>query len=108
MWLGTVSYSVYLVHEPLVEAIATYGGRWVSAPALLAILAGAGGIVAGARFHHLVERPCMRPRPRAWAEPRLARLFSWADILWDKGRRLTTGPRPMSDEDSASRPLIAR
>jgi len=100
VWLGTISYSVYLVHEPLVEAIDTYGARWVAAPALVAILAGAAGIVAGALFHRLVERPCMRPRPRAWAEPRLARLFGWADILWDRAYpRLTVSLlRPLSDE----------
>ncbi len=110
VWLGTVSYSVYLVHEPLVEAIDTYGLRWISHPALLAVVAGVGGLVAGVAFHHLVERPCLDRRRRARAEPRLARVFAATDTLWDRAhRRLRAMPhRSAADEDAAPKPLIAR
>ncbi len=110
VWLGTVSYSVYLVHEPLVEAIDTYGLRWVTSPALLALCAGVAGIAAGALFHRLVERPCLDARARARVEPRLARLCARVDTLWDAAhRRLAPPPpRPVTGEDVAPGPLIAR
>ncbi len=110
VWLGTVSYSVYLVHEPLVEAIDTYGLRWISHPAILAVVAGMGGLAAGVAFHHLVERPYLDGRRRARAEPCLARLFAWADAPWDRIRhRLSPLPgQPVGGEDRAAGPLIAR
>jgi len=110
VWLGTVSYSVYLVHEPLVEAIDTYGLRWIPSPALLAVIACAGGLVAGVAFHRLVERPCLNRQRRAWVEPRLARLFAWADALWNRARRRLSATlgQPIIDEDTVPNPLIAR
>lgn len=58
-WLGTVSFSLYLVHEPVLVVIASaLGERW-SVPLLL-VLAVPASLVTAAVFHRLVEAPSHR------------------------------------------------
>ncbi len=67
-WLGRRSYSLYLVHEPIVVALAfALGGPsfWV----LLPLAAGA-SLLAAALFHRLVERPSQRLSRAAAARTR--------------------------------------
>jgi peptidoglycan/LPS O-acetylase OafA/YrhL len=56
-WLGDISYSLYLVHLPLL-ATAIYGIRTVSVPILAAVLP-LFAIAAAAFFHRAIERPAM-------------------------------------------------
>lgn len=51
-WIGVASYSIYLVHEPVIGALENNAG-W--SPALAAL----GGVAAGAVFWALLERPFM-------------------------------------------------
>ena len=59
-WLGKVSFSLYLVHEPLVVSVATK-----LPPSLRSLPVGVGlglvvSLIVAAVFHHLVERPSQR------------------------------------------------
>jgi peptidoglycan/LPS O-acetylase OafA/YrhL len=59
-WLGAVSFSLYLVHEPLVVAVATK-----LPPSLRSLPVGVGvglavSLAVALLFHHLVERPAQR------------------------------------------------
>lgn len=54
-WLGTMSFSLYLVHEPLVIAVAYLLGDellWVAIPTGIAV-----SLLGAALFFHIVERP---------------------------------------------------
>jgi peptidoglycan/LPS O-acetylase OafA/YrhL len=67
IWLGTISYGLYLWHQPFRDLI----DRWLGAPqgalafALLFVLTLAGGIILGAASWYLVERPAQN-----WARAR--------------------------------------
>lgn len=68
-WLGEISYSTYLVHYPIVAAVAIVGVRRleVSVPAsFLLVLVGSWPIILAVSFafHRLVERPFSRGRQR--------------------------------------------
>jgi peptidoglycan/LPS O-acetylase OafA/YrhL len=77
-WIGTFSYSLYLVHVPI-------GGRLgnllnsLSWPAWIIVPAGVGASIAGAWiFHKVVEVPTLRSRGVAAAGPEHARLSGQA------------------------------
>jgi peptidoglycan/LPS O-acetylase OafA/YrhL len=73
--VGVASYSIYLVHHPLIEAFA-YAGFPVP-------LAFALAIVCGFAFWRLVEEPFLRPRVRRAVEDALA--FRWIARAFRKG-----------------------
>jgi peptidoglycan/LPS O-acetylase OafA/YrhL len=80
--LGIASYSVYLIHEPVVQAVETYVPA-ATVPALLAAVAAlACGMALGIVFHICIERPCMRRSTWQRLAPLLVRLFAWTDALW--------------------------
>ena len=58
-WLGRISYSLYLIHLPLMLAIVPMLIGRMPFPALAAILVAA-SLAAGAVMHALVEQPAMR------------------------------------------------
>lgn len=64
-WLGTISFSLYLVHEPVVVSLATVAMPGAAGFGLVVI----GGLVlslgVAAVFHSLVERPAARLAARA-------------------------------------------
>jgi peptidoglycan/LPS O-acetylase OafA/YrhL len=66
-FVGVASYSVYLVHEPILESLALAG---IPAP-LAAILS----IASGVAFYECVERPMLRPEFRERIEAALLRAF---------------------------------
>ncbi|MDQ0147984.1 peptidoglycan/LPS O-acetylase OafA/YrhL [Pseudarthrobacter niigatensis] len=57
-WLGTRSFSLYLVHEPVVMAIA-FGLR-ITDPLLVVAIAMPASFVLAEGFFRLMERPCHR------------------------------------------------
>ncbi|MCU1502475.1 MAG: acyltransferase 3 [Ilumatobacteraceae bacterium] len=71
-WLGEISYSLYLVHFPIIGAIAltwVYGGRF-GVPenfALIVVVGGAVSLAGAAAFHRLFERSYLSPRQSAIA-----------------------------------------
>lgn len=71
---GLASYSIYLVHEPVIAFLEVYGAR---PPAVGAAIA----LVLGFVFWRLVERPIaqgeLRDALAARAEPVLAKAFAW-------------------------------
>lgn len=69
LWLGAISFSLYLIHEPIVIAI----GVLLERPAFTVLLAVPISIAAAALFHRLVERPAhsLSRRVRADAAERL-------------------------------------
>lgn len=94
--LGAVSYSVYLVHQPVMMMVETLSPAWVRASALQAPLGIAAGLGAGFLFYHLVEGPCMAYRARVLhRQPRAGRgPGALPDHVWrthDRGQRATIG-----------------
>ena len=64
-WLGAVSFSLYLVHEPIVVTLATLTPSGLGG---FAVVAGTGvplSLAAALAFSHLVERPSRRLATRA-------------------------------------------
>lgn len=78
-WLGTVSFSLYLVHEPIVVSVATLLPP--TAPGVLVVLVVSVpvSLAAAVVFHRLVERPSQR-------------LAGWAGRL--AGSRVAPGKAP--------------
>ena len=66
-FVGVASYSIYLVHEPILESLGLAG--------LPAPLAGLVAIASGIAFYGCVERPMLRPQFRAAVEGALLRAF---------------------------------
>ena len=58
MWLGKVSYSLYLIHMPILAALAH--GFPSARPALIALLAVSSSLLASELFHRWVEQPAQR------------------------------------------------
>jgi peptidoglycan/LPS O-acetylase OafA/YrhL len=79
--LGVASYSVYLVHDPVVEASEYLTSGWLATP-LLWGLGIAAGICAGVLFHVAVEQWCMRPGTQRVVLPLLRRWLRWTDSLY--------------------------
>jgi peptidoglycan/LPS O-acetylase OafA/YrhL len=96
--LGGISYSVYLIHAPLVFATWSFAPTALRTSVLLAPIAVVLSVVAGFAFHVTVERPCMQHTTWQRLGPRIARVFGWMDAPW---RRLVVvhGPpdSPMSE-----------
>jgi peptidoglycan/LPS O-acetylase OafA/YrhL len=66
IWLGTVSYGVYLWHYPLLTLLAG-GWLWALPDALELPLVAAGSIALGWASWRLVEQPALRRRGRVTA-----------------------------------------
>lgn len=62
-WLGSISYSLYLVHEavgmPVMQLAARFGSAWM-VEILAVSLSIAVALVSAAALHALVERPALR------------------------------------------------
>lgn len=98
VWLGLISYSLYLLHLPALELVAGMekpASIYAQRSPLLVGGAVATALVVSWLFHLAVERPCLDKRTRASWEPRLARLFRWTDWLWSAGERVARRPAPL-------------
>jgi peptidoglycan/LPS O-acetylase OafA/YrhL len=62
VWVGRISYSLYLVHIPLLRFLAPAGLGW-DHPLETVTLAGL-SFTAAIALHYLVERPCLRLKDR--------------------------------------------
>lgn len=97
--LGTISYSVYLVQQPVIEAaerLSPLRGTPLNGPMAIAL-----AILCGYVFYRLVEKPCLNPALRARVLPGLARPCGWMDSAWQRvqsgrplRRRLLPGKAP--------------
>lgn len=59
-WLGTVSFSLYLVHEPIVVSVAAMNAPTVRGLAVTVLVAPALSLLAAVVFFRVVERPSQR------------------------------------------------
>ena len=59
-WLGTVSFSLYLVHEPIVVSVATMTPHTLRGLAVTLVVGIALSLVTAVLFHRLVEVPSQR------------------------------------------------
>ena len=107
--LGIASYSVYLVHEPVMQIITITATPSLRHPLLILPLAIVGGILGGAAFHVIVERPCMNRATVARFAPALTRLLGWTNgiVYWTgaldrRAEDSTIGAHPSSATDAAS------
>jgi peptidoglycan/LPS O-acetylase OafA/YrhL len=61
-FIGTLSYSLYLVHEVLLRAVTRLWPRWHGS--LLVMTALAASVIAASAIYVLIERPCAVLRKR--------------------------------------------
>jgi peptidoglycan/LPS O-acetylase OafA/YrhL len=80
--LGVVSYSVYLVHEPVLQGVEAFGPPGLRHSLLMLPIALSCALASGVIFHLCIERPCMRRSTWQRLAPALLRLFAWTDALW--------------------------
>jgi peptidoglycan/LPS O-acetylase OafA/YrhL len=59
-WAGRISFSLYLVHEPIVVSVSSLVGPGKRGVAVTLFLGGAIAIAVAMLFHRLVERPSQR------------------------------------------------
>lgn len=90
--LGVASYSVYLVHEPLVATIDKHAPLPLRNSPLVMVVAIVAALVAGMLFHLAVERPFMRAATQRKVVPALTALFGWTDWTWEKVRHTLATP----------------
>lgn len=60
-FLGVLSYSLYLCHSIILEAI---GRVWAPGPVFTGVVGISGALIFATLVHYLVERPCTRARKR--------------------------------------------
>ena len=58
-FLGTVSYSLYLIHNPIVGGVSFLTARWIGSDLVTLVLSVAASILAAAAFWYLLERPSL-------------------------------------------------
>ena len=87
--LGTVSYSVYLVHFGVITlAVAALVHVGVEVDDMTAIACGGLGMAAGVAFHHLVDSPIQAWLRQAMKRPKVSRGAAIAPGLGGSGSRL--------------------
>lgn len=94
-WLGGISFSLYLVHEPLVVSVAVLAP---SGRAGFALTTGIGlvvSLVAAVVFHRLVERPSQA-------------LAEWAGRVGRRRRTPVVGAAPRDTVEMTVPPVVAR
>jgi peptidoglycan/LPS O-acetylase OafA/YrhL len=80
--LGVMSYSVYLIHAPLVFATWGFAPTVLRTSILLAPIAVVLSVIAGFVFHVTVERPCMQQATWQRLGLHITRPFEWMDARW--------------------------
>jgi peptidoglycan/LPS O-acetylase OafA/YrhL len=80
--LGIVSYSVYLIHEPVVETVEVFAPPALRLSLLVMPVAIAAGVALGVVFHLTIERPCMSSATWIRLGPTLTHLCRWVDPLY--------------------------
>lgn len=84
--LGDASFSIYMVHYPVVSAICHFGMKFSPSGDLIYGLASIAGIVAGIICYILIERPVQR------------RTSAWIPARPQPTRRPAGAGRPLADE----------
>lgn len=91
--LGIASYSVYLVHGPVLTRLYLLAPGSLRQPLIIVPLAWILGILSGVAFHLVIERPCMRKSTWTRVIPVLSRALAWTDLLWGSFSNLRLGSR---------------
>jgi len=79
--IGFFSYSVYLMHYPIVALVLDHTMKYLRYWPLGIVLGVTIGLVTGYVFHRLIERPCMERATWMRVAPFLRWLFAWTDWL---------------------------
>src|SRR5205823_1846303 len=82
--LGIAGYGVYLVHQPIIQAVDWFGPSVLRGTIFIVPLAIAAGIAGGLVFHYIVERPCMDRNTWIRISPHLTPIFGWMDPWWQR------------------------
>jgi peptidoglycan/LPS O-acetylase OafA/YrhL len=72
-WLGTVSFSLYLVHEPIVVSIAAMSAPTVVGVVAVLVVGIPASFAVAVAFHRVIERPSQRLAGRAGRMARRSR-----------------------------------
>lgn len=104
--LGIASYSIYLVHQPVVELVELYAPLPAALrhSLLLMPVAIACGIGVGFVFHRVVERPCTDRAAWARISPALQRVFGWTNPPWSYALHVAGAARPQYDSEPGLAP----
>ncbi len=86
VWLGIASYSIYLIHLPVILALGDIAPRFLRHSPLFLLAAIICGIAVGAAFHIGVERPFQRRHVYERVAPILRRMLGWTDVIWARVR----------------------
>jgi peptidoglycan/LPS O-acetylase OafA/YrhL len=84
--MGVVSYSVYLVHRPVVDCVESLTPLWFRSTELMIPAAALAGVGAGLIFYLAVERVSVSKTTWRWAGPGLQRLLGWTDVIYGRSR----------------------
>lgn len=71
VWLGSISYALYLVHLPIGYSIEYFLNQYELPALVIASIALAGSVIGAAAITHLLEKPMMtwqRQKYRSWKE----------------------------------------
>ncbi len=107
-WLGAVSYSLYLVHWPLLALAQEQAGLDDPLPLAATLALAAAAVPLAALLHHLVERPALRSHRLAGWRPRRTFAVSAALVIALAGGALAGAPAVATIPLDAGRPVAER
>ncbi|MGH2444107.1 MAG: acyltransferase family protein [Chloroflexota bacterium] len=105
--LGVASYSIYLVHYPIVQAIDLYAPTSIRHSGVTMTLAVCGGVATGISFYFLVERPSLSRAVSRALSPILRRAFQPLDAIWLRTESIVFGPSLTTNSVEQAMPVTS-